>query len=763
MTNDWLKMLGMVLALAVSLPFALLSCTNQSGQGEADKVTLAKQQYDEQCNFCHGPGRTVDVETVHQSTADTIDASITGVTVTDGLATVNFQIHDSKNQLIPITGMSAGSVRFALVKLNPATGEWQSYINTTETKSAGDPGSAPDGTTVVQATYETGRTDGGVFTDNGDGTYSYQFSFNLATVSSPMAVTYEPTATHRVAIQISGNKTNPYRDFVPDGSTVTDTRNIVMNASCNECHIKLGFHGGDRIAVDYCVTCHNQGTSDANSGNSVDFGVMIHKIHRGVNLHAVESGGEYAIWGYQNSKHDYSEVVYPQDIRNCTKCHTGAAGDENATADGDNWKQKPTMSSCGSCHDGVSFAATVPEGFVAHSGGPQTDNNSCVTCHPADNGTAGVVGSHEIPEQVAAAKFKYNIISIANTAPGSYPMITFSVTDPTNSDAAYDIMSDPAFTAGGGVSRLAVLIGWDAAEHDNTGSSFTPGQPVSINPLASGMATANGDGTFSVTSPIPIPADVTGSGVVGMEGHPAAESDSGEYTLRVPVTSVVQYFAITDAAPKPRRTVVDTADCRQCHGMLSLHGANRNNETQLCVICHNPEATDINRRPANIAATTDGKTEETVDFKYMIHAIHGAQMREDGIVVYGFGNQEHDFSHVEMPAGSDNNRNCAGCHATSTYQLPLAAAVAPTTIKTGADLSTPDDDTNLTPATAACSSCHENLAAKTHMSSQGGKFDFVPFAAETTVDEAALECAPGVVSAQPVGHTQDTSCCACHG
>ena len=72
------------------------------------------------------------------------------------------------------------------------------------------------------------------------------------------------------------------------------------------------------------MTCHNPGTTDANSGETVDFKVFIHKIHRGELLPAVQAGGEYAIWGNANSKNDYSTVVFPQDIRNCAKCHTSA-------------------------------------------------------------------------------------------------------------------------------------------------------------------------------------------------------------------------------------------------------------------------------------------------------------------------------------------------------------------------------------------------------------------------------------------------------
>jgi len=47
--------------------------------------------------------------------------------------------------------------------------------------------------------------------------------------------------------------------------------------------------------------------------------------------------------------HDYSEVVFPADARNCTKCH------EAGVKQGDAWL-KPSRAACGACHDNVNFA-----------------------------------------------------------------------------------------------------------------------------------------------------------------------------------------------------------------------------------------------------------------------------------------------------------------------------------------------------------------------------------------------------------------------
>ena len=793
------------LAVGLALLFAL-SFIGCSGGGSSAKETqaatvLVPQSFNEKCTLCHGAGNIVDVAAVHALATKTVQGQITGVTIdASTYLTVNFSLYQiSGTALLPLAGVANSNIRFALAKLVPGTNgdanHWQSYINRTETKAAGAPGTAPDGTRTVQANTETANASGGVFTDNGDGTYSYKLSFALNNVTTPLAVTYEPTLTHRIAMQVTGNTDNAFADFVPNSlptfpqaiGTLPLTRNIVINSSCNECHIKLGLHGGDRIAVQYCVTCHNPGSTDANSLNTVDFKVMIHKIHYGEELPSVQAGGEYAIWGFGNAKVDFSTVVFPQDVRfsgragdTCTKCHkTGDA------ANSGNYLTVPTKEACGSCHDRTSFTAPAPSGYTLHSGGAQANNSSCASCHPGTGSPAfgkSIEAAHQLPEQIAAAKFKYNIISITDQDdnlqidPGDRVKVTFSVTDPTNANTPYNIRADAPFYPVTSAKTLNILIGWDTRDYTNTGSGRTPAQPISINALTS--ATAAGGGSFTVTSPVAIPANVTGSGVVAIEGHPAAQADptnpASPYDVRVPVKNVFQTFAITGSSTVARRSVVDIAKCNLCHGNLSLHGNNRTGEIQVCVICHNGNATDINRRPAGApSGTVDNKKEEAIDFKYMIHAIHAGAAAEDGfrqngIVIYGFGGSPNNFSDVRMPAGLNNLMNCSGCHTGTTFAVTeLLTALQPTTVNTATDIASPDDDRNITPTSSVCSSCHDALGAKTHMTEEGGQFDYVAFAPETPPSgggggsQADLG-GPGPVSSQPAGHTTRTDCCSCH-
>jgi len=242
-----------------------------------------------------------------------------------------------------VKNLTTANARFAIAKLVPASGgnpaEWWNYVYRTETAT---PGVGPGGNPVLPSAMQATTDSGGKLAWNDDGYYVYTFGTDITDPSKTNGVIFEPGLTHRVAIQLSylnaaGEtvRVNPYFDFTIDsgGSSVTQTDpnkdHIVADvSSCNSCHEKLALHGGGRVDVQYCVMCHNPGTTDANSGNVLTMSTMIHKIHAGrllkEKLDDGEGGEDYVIWGYGDSKHDYGEVGFPQDLRNCTKCHTGS-------------------------------------------------------------------------------------------------------------------------------------------------------------------------------------------------------------------------------------------------------------------------------------------------------------------------------------------------------------------------------------------------------------------------------------------------------
>jgi OmcA/MtrC family decaheme c-type cytochrome len=360
------------------------------------------------------------------------------------------------------------------------------------------------------------------------------------------------------------------------------------------------------------------------------------------------------------------------------------------------------------------------------------------------------------PRAAAGDAFQFNVVSIQNAsgakvvAPGEFPIITFSVTNP-QTGAFYDLRSDPAWTqtAGAAASRLFLQVGWNTRDFTNTesGSNTQPGGrgaalPIPVNALAASVI-PNGDGTYHVMSPLPVPAIVTGTGAVGMEGHPAGQDATGAWTVRVPVKSAYKYFRITDAAVVPRRQIVDVNKCMACHRSdgtgvaprLTLHGNNRTEEPQVCVECHNPNNTDIVFRLATDPKVAIGSwlyPEQSLDFKRLVHGIHAssAGFRRTPLVVIGFNHSVFDASTLTPYPG--RLRNCITCHIDNgvkgTFELPLAAGViGPTfdtkSIKADGTVSIdtdPNNDVKISPTAAVCSSCHDDRETLGHMVSRGG-------------------------------------------
>ena len=69
---------------------------------------------------------------------------------------------------------------------------------------------------------------------------------------------------------------------MPSGGAGNGNKLVAATVTCDSCHERLDLHGGPRRSVEYCVTCHNPGSVDPDSGNSVDMAYMIHSIHAGV-------------------------------------------------------------------------------------------------------------------------------------------------------------------------------------------------------------------------------------------------------------------------------------------------------------------------------------------------------------------------------------------------------------------------------------------------------------------------------------------------
>ena len=358
---------------------------------------------------------------------------------------------------------------------------------------------------------------------------------------------------------------------------------------------------------------------------------------------------------------------------------------------------------------------------------------------------------------LTATAFQYNIIEITSRStgrttvgPGEFAVVRFSVTNPQTGEP-YDLKSHPAWTTGGGVSRLFLQIGWNTKESTNTDSNSSArgaAMPIPVNalPLGANLAnvTDNLDGTYSVTASLPVPLTASGTGEVVMEGHPAGQDATGAWTVRVPVTSVYKYFPITDTSNRPRRQIVSAEKCMSCHRsdgtgaapQLTLHGNNRTEEPQVCIVCHNPNNTDIPFRRAADPEAVVGRyayPEQSLDFKTLVHGIHASTtgFREEPLVVIAFNHTVFDASTLVKFPGE--LRNCVTCHidnrSKGTFELPLSPDVLGSTFDTGTSIGAsgavtidtdPTNDVKISPTAAVCSSCHDGGEEIDHMVQAGG-------------------------------------------
>jgi len=654
-----------------------------------------------------------------------------------------------------VLGLAPGTLGLTLARL--ATGstgqQWVSYINRVQAAGSTSPQVLPQ---AVQASTESGTA--GTLEELGEGRYRYTFATDPADVTTPVPVSYEPSAVHRIGfelrLQAPGNQIfpdNPVFDFIPaTGAVVPLARTIADNANCNSCHERLELHGGPRVTVEYCVTCHNPGTIDPDSGDALDMVYMTHAIHMG-SLRAVP----YIIYGFGGTQHDYSGVTYPQSPLFCETCHEAST----TTPMGDTWNETATAASCGGCHvEGL--LASVPDAVTGrsrysyeHSFGAAADG-TCVSCHapggPAGDNDANHLRGAKEAIRIGREQFAYEIIEISDAVAGLRPTVTFAVNNPATG-SRYDINADAPFNQGS--PSLALDIAWNTGDYSNEGSNSAgpadgaPAQPVALNlAFLKANATRNADGSYTVTAPDPLPAAATGGVAVALEGHPSVALPSTGALTNIPVKGAVGF------AGESRREIVSIESCNGCHESLVLHGSNRADNIQLCATCHNPDATDIRRRAGfSWAAPSplDGKGEESIDMRYMIHAIHAAQN-----VVYGFGNNAHDYRDISYP---QRTSNCNACHLADTY-YPVPSTSRSVTINTGADRSDWRDDVAITPTAAACWACHQASATsppeivRAHIELSGG---YIPSQTDTSVTKETLE-------SQSVS-TYLEQCTTCHG
>ncbi len=358
---------------------------------------------------------------------------------------------------------------------------------------------------------------------NGDGTWTYTFSAGLpANFLAPLndSATFGADAgelagqplisgTYTVGLQAYKNYSiegvtlrdpgNATADFLFGAATALAKREVVTEANCNQCHSDLRAHGGSRNELGTCLLCHTAGAEDRNvatveggtPGITIEFGVMVHRIHNAAHLPSVLGVGTvdagtrdyavapkpYKIVGYNNSVNDFSDFAFPvmpsayaaflydtagttyrgvggngpmprdigwaglaapakyaeDKIRTgavaCAKCHgdPDGAGPLPAPAQGGNHESVATRKVCGSCHDDVDWDKPYAANGVTMP--PQPNDATCANCHPATGGALAVRTAHLHPYSNPAINTGVNL-AISGLTAGSGPNGKHQLNDP---------------------------------------------------------------------------------------------------------------------------------------------------------------------------------------------------------------------------------------------------------------------------------------------------------------------------------------------
>ncbi len=559
--------------------------------------------------------------------------------------------------------------------------------------------------------------------DPSRGLYRYTFR---RTVDSVIA-----DATYTVAMQVDRlldgvqRSSNPVFDFVPNGGTPR-IRAGSTTAQCNQCHDPLVAHG-NRREVRLCAVCHTNEAVDQR-GRSVDLGVMVHKIHRGKELPSIVNGPpgtQYALYsGFQRRDIVFAEklsdgrivgVGFPRAIEHCAVCHSeGPTADYHLT--------RPSSAACTSCHDDVNpstVATAVGPPGTNHFQGRGFEDGDCAFCHEADSGRefdVSVAGSHVVPGRSRQlAGLGIQIRGLTNHAAGDTPTVSFQITD-RNGTALRDLS---------GFNRVAFTISGPTTEYANMLVATAVGGGA-----AGALSGPDENGTFTYQFPFPIPSEARGTWSLGAEARRQvtlrAVEPIGPKVWQEAARNAVVTFSVDGSSPVVRREVVDDQRCSQCHGDFSVdfsvHG-NLRNTIEYCVMCHNPNQTDVARRRRDAQAVAAGDATAAIDMKVLIHKIHtGEELEQKPYVVYGFGLPptnftRFDFSEVRYPG---DRRNCQTCHLPGTFLIPPFPGQARGAVLAHLDPATGNEviDGREGPITSACTSCHDSAVAKAHAATQ---------------------------------------------
>ena len=627
-----------------------------------------------------------------------------------------------------------------------------------------------DGTTVANFSYTnpaTAVTDPstrivGILEENAaGGYYTYRFATDVSTpltmtnavdvknvsvgkvANNGNVVAKDGKTIHRLGAQLCYTDpvtkakvvVNPYVDFTlgADGvavpvkaadGTLTASRKVVDKDSCNNCHAPLVAHG-TRVDPNYCVICHNTGSTDFNTNNPINLKNMLHKLHAGKNVLTKD----YSINGLGFKVTDpvtkaVTGTGFPQDVTNCATCH-----DKSVAPQAENWKSNPSRAACGACHDGIDFATgkglTLGDAAMGltvstygHIGGAKADDSQCSLCHTAADipvyHAAAVKTAHNTTLVDGAAEIAYEIGSVTLNA-SRQPAVTFKIIKngaPVTAFATPTVVVNtsgatvlsPTFEpiagfANGPSIYVAYSIPQDgiAAPADfnvtssvslssllapATGTTVVKGTNINTGTLAYDSTTGFWTATLTNTAPsatatalpITVPANAsmltgamigtfTQKNVAGYPYTPAvvATTPTSSASGGLIIKSMLKQKVATGFTA--RRVIVDTAKCNSCHEQLGTDPA-----------FHSGARNDAN---ACAFCHTPNRSSSgwAADSRTFIHGIHGMNATAQILTVnrkrtvpytWAGVSVTDNFSKVVFPG---DLKKCTTCHLDGTYDF----------------------------------------------------------------------------------------------
>jgi OmcA/MtrC family decaheme c-type cytochrome len=340
-------------------------------------------------------------------------------------------------------------------------------------------------------------------------------------------------------------------EFVVGSSGTAEPREVVKIESCNRCHDTLAIHGGRREDARLCVLCHTSGAEDP-THVSIDFRVMIHKIHAGEHLPSVlgvatnpDGSRNYAATPepYVVSGSDFSTLAFPawphglvptpRDVgytalssadkatedtirkgpSNCVVCHGDPDGDGPLTAplQGGLIETQPTRHACGSCHDDLDWS--LP--YTANGSTMPADrsNASCKDCHRPSGDSLAVFDAHLHPllDPGLDTGLNFDVTDLIEAGandgdgtidPGEKIRFTLGIFDDSNAEVAPASISAPSLVVSGPTSNYNLILNTTVPTAALAGAQpFTLNVPMAVNLERLGVATGGADTFTSAFTP----------------------------------------------------------------------------------------------------------------------------------------------------------------------------------------------------------------------------------------------------------------------